>query len=192
MPTGTRVAIKRVQDIFQNKLKATRMLREIILLRKLKNERFVKIFDMIEPASYSPEKFDTLYIVLEYADSDMRKLIKSNTFLTIEEVRKITYDLFCSLKYMHSGSVLHRDLKPGNILLTGDKLEVKVCDFGLARSISGLQSTFKMVKTPKKRKGTDDESSKSVSDPQLHEDDPSFWKYDHDIGVEAHNQSLKP
>ena len=82
--TGRRVAIKRVEDIFQSKLKATRMLREIILLRKLNDARFVKIFDLIEPPSYDPKDFDTLYIVLEYAESDMRKLIKSQTFLNLD------------------------------------------------------------------------------------------------------------
>ena len=96
------------------------MLREIILLRKLTDDRFVKIFDLIEPISYDQKVFDTLYIVLEYAESDMRKLIKSQTFLTLEQVKKITYELFCAIKYMHSASVLHRDLKPGNILLSED------------------------------------------------------------------------
>ena len=56
-----------MQDIFTSKLKATRMLREIILLRKMNDSRFVKIFDLIEPRSYEPRDFDTLYIVLEYA-----------------------------------------------------------------------------------------------------------------------------
>lgn len=120
IPTGRRVAIKRVQDIFSSKLKATRMLREIILLRKLNDDRFVKIFDLIEPPSYDQKEFDTLYIVLEYAESDMRKLIKSQTFLNLEQVKKITYELFCAIKYLHSASVLHRDLKPGNILLSED------------------------------------------------------------------------
>jgi serine/threonine protein kinase len=173
-----------VQDIFTSKLKATRMLREIILLRKMNDSRFVKIFDLIEPRSYEPRDFDTLYIVLEYAESDMRKLIKSQKFLNIDQVKKITYELFCAVKYMHSASVLHRDLKPGNILLSEDLSEVKICDFGLARSISGLHSTFKMVST--KRKGSDGTD-------QMHQDEePSHWKDDVDIGVEADNTSMKP
>jgi mitogen-activated protein kinase 1/3 len=145
------------------------MLREITLLRKLNNERFVNIFDVIEPESYDPADFNTLYIVLEYADSDMRKLIKSQTFLTIDQIKKITYELFLAVKYMHSASVLHRDLKPGNILLSNDFTKVKICDFGLARSVSGLQSTFKMVKKRKDSEGTDSHH---------HEEDPSHWKYD--------------
>lgn len=161
LPSGTKVAIKRVKEVFENRLKATRMLREIILLRKLNNSRFVKIFDLIEPVSYEPKKFDTLYIVLELAESDMRKLIKSEAYLSLEQVRKVMYDLLCAIKYMHSASVLHRDLKPGNILLSKN-MEVKICDFGLARSVAGLKSTFHMVHGSKKRKNTDD---------RLHEDD---------------------
>jgi mitogen-activated protein kinase 1/3 len=107
--------------------------------------------------------------VLELAESDMRKLIKSETYLTLEQVRKLMYDLLCAIKYMHSASVLHRDLKPGNILLSKD-LEVKICDFGLARSTCGLKSTFHMVhgggSASKKRKNTDERSLEG--DPDEH------------------------
>ena len=43
------------------------------------------------------------------------------------------------MKYLHSANVLHRDLKPANVLVNED-CSVKICDFGLARSISGVSS----------------------------------------------------
>jgi serine/threonine protein kinase len=43
------------------------------------------------------------------------------------------------MKYLHSANVLHRDLKPANVLVNED-CSVKICDFGLARSIAGVES----------------------------------------------------
>jgi len=51
----------------------------------------------------------------------------------------IMYQLLKALKYMHTAGMLHRDMKPSNMLLNSDCL-VKVCDFGLARSIASLTS----------------------------------------------------
>jgi len=54
------------------------------------------------------------------------------------------YQLIKALKYMHSAQMLHRDMKPSNMLLNSDCL-VKVCDFGLARSIASLDSNGKVA-----------------------------------------------
>ena len=44
------------------------------------------------------------------------------------------YNLLCALKYLHSMNVVHRDIKPSNILINRD-CQIKICDFGLARSL---------------------------------------------------------
>ena len=64
-----------------------------------------------------------------------KKLIKSSTFLTMDDVRMYVYHILCGLKYIHSCAVLHRDLKPGNILLDKN-YQIKICDFGLARCVN--------------------------------------------------------
>jgi mitogen-activated protein kinase 1/3 len=51
----------------------------------------------------------------------------------------VVYNLLCAVKYLHSANVIHRDLKPANVLVNED-CSVKICDFGLARSISGVES----------------------------------------------------
>lgn len=51
----------------------------------------------------------------------------------------MVYNLLCAVKYLHSANVIHRDLKPANVLVNED-CSVKICDFGLARSISGVES----------------------------------------------------
>jgi mitogen-activated protein kinase 15 len=58
----------------------------------------------------------------------------------LEEIHKqyITYQLFKSLKFMHSAELLHRDVKPSNLLLNSE-CQVKIADFGLARSVAQLE-----------------------------------------------------
>ena len=51
------------------------------------------------------------------------------------DVKLLVYHILCGLKYIHSCAVLHRDLKPGNILLD-DNCQIKICDFGLARCVN--------------------------------------------------------
>lgn len=51
----------------------------------------------------------------------------------------MVYNLLCAVKYLHSANVIHRDLKPANVLVNED-CSVKICDFGLARSVSGVET----------------------------------------------------
>lgn len=60
--------------------------------------------------------------------------------------RYIMYQIVKGIKYLHSASVLHRDLKPSNILLNSD-CQVKICDFGLARSLVADQNSHDVVLT---------------------------------------------
>ena len=73
------------------------------------------------------------------------------------------YNLFCAVKYLHSANVLHRDLKPANILVNED-CSVKICDFGLARSIAGVETASILLS---KKFDNEDHEMKSES---THED----------------------
>lgn len=79
-----------------------------------------------------------IYIILEWADTDLRKLFQSSIYLSDEQVRSIMYQILLAVKYIHSAGIIHRDLKPGNILINDD-CSVKLCDFGLARSMNGVK-----------------------------------------------------
>jgi mitogen-activated protein kinase 1/3 len=74
---------------------------------------------------------------MEYVQSDLKKIIKSELLLSELHVKVIIYNLLCGLKWIHSAQVLHRDIKPSNILINED-CHIKICDFGLARSVAGL------------------------------------------------------
>lgn len=131
--SGKTVAIKRVTCLFEDLIDTKRILREITLLRFMKNQFVVNLLDIFY--DYNNPYFDTIYLIFECAPSDLKKIIKSNLNLSMLDVKLLVYHILCGLKYIHSCAVLHRDLKPGNILLD-DNYQIKICDFGLARSVS--------------------------------------------------------
>ena len=69
-------------------------------------------------------------------ETDLHAVIRANI---LEDIHKqyVMYQLFRSLKYMHTAEVLHRDIKPSNLLLNSE-CQCKVADFGLARSLAQL------------------------------------------------------
>lgn len=73
--TGKKVAIKKLSGIFEDNVDCKRILREIYLLRILNHPNLIRINEIIEPKDYS--KFETIYVVTEYCQSDLKKLFKS-------------------------------------------------------------------------------------------------------------------
>ncbi|OMJ75268.1 hypothetical protein SteCoe_25626 [Stentor coeruleus] len=132
VPSGERVAIKHVTKIFDDIVDCKRLLREISILRYLDHPNVVKIREIIKPNDL--DNFNELYVVMEHAQSDLKKLVKSTIHLEEDHIQMIVYNTISGLNYIHSANILHRDLKPANILINED-CEVKICDFGLARSV---------------------------------------------------------
>ncbi|KAL0397302.1 UNVERIFIED_CONTAM: Mitogen-activated protein kinase [Sesamum calycinum] len=128
--TGERVAIKKINDVFEHVSDATRILREIKLLRLLRHPDIVEIKHIMLPPSR--REFRDIYVVFELMESDLHQVIKANEDLSPEHYQFFLYQLLRGLKYIHTANVFHRDLKPKNILANAD-CKLKICDFGLAR-----------------------------------------------------------
>ncbi|KAJ7295271.1 hypothetical protein O6H91_03G001800 [Diphasiastrum complanatum] len=128
--TGEKVAIKKINDIFEHISDATRILREIKLLRLLRHPDIVEIKHIMLPPSR--REFKDIYVVFELMESDLHQVIKANDDLSPEHYQFFLYQLLRSLKYIHTANVFHRDLKPKNVLANADS-NLKICDFGLAR-----------------------------------------------------------
>ncbi|XP_064937696.1 mitogen-activated protein kinase 12-like isoform X2 [Musa acuminata AAA Group] len=128
---GERVAIKKINDVFEHVSDATRILREIKLLRLLRHPDIVEIKHIMLPPSR--REFKDIYVVFELMESDLHQVIKANDDLTPEHYQFFLYQLLRALKYIHTANVFHRDLKPKNILANAD-CKLKICDFGLARA----------------------------------------------------------
>lgn len=93
----------------------------------------------------SSNRLNDLYIVFDFVDTDLYKLILSAQYLTTAHIKCFLYQLLIGLKYIHSANVVHRDIKPANILVNED-CSLKICDFGLSRVIgrehlSGVEIT---------------------------------------------------
>ncbi|KAI6125445.1 kinase-like protein [Pisolithus croceorrhizus] len=132
--SGETVAIKLVTRIFEKLQLAKRALREITLLRHFSNHE--NITGLIDMDAIYPD-FQEIYIFMEDSTADLHQIIKSGQTLTNEHVQYFLYQVLRGMKYIHSASVIHRDLKPGNLLVNSD-CELKICDFGLSR---GFDST---------------------------------------------------
>uniref|UniRef100_A0A2C9UNG2 mitogen-activated protein kinase n=1 Tax=Manihot esculenta TaxID=3983 RepID=A0A2C9UNG2_MANES len=128
--TGEKVAIKKINDVFEHVSDATRILREIKLLRLLQHPDIVEIKHIMLPPSR--REFRDIYVVFELMESDLHQVIKANDDLTPEHYQFFLYQLLRGLKYIHTANVFHRDLKPKNILANAD-CKLKICDLGLAR-----------------------------------------------------------
>ncbi|CAH9072494.1 unnamed protein product [Cuscuta epithymum] len=131
--TKEKVAIKKIGNAFDNRIDAKRTLREIKLLSHMDHENVIKIKDIIRPPDR--ENFNDVYIVYELMDTDLHQIICSSQPLTEDHCQYFLYQLLRGLKYIHSANVLHRDLKPSNLLLDAN-CDLKICDFGLARTTS--------------------------------------------------------
>lgn len=133
-PTGLKVAIKKITP-FEHQMFALRTLRELKLLRYWQDsevsENIISILDLVRPTSL--ESFHEVYLIQELMETDLHRVIRSQK-LSDDHAQYFTYQVLRALKAIHSADVIHRDLKPGNLLLNAN-CDLKVCDFGLARSL---------------------------------------------------------
>eukprot|EP00771_Trimastix_marina_P001017 gnl/Trimastix_PCT/2061.p1 GENE.gnl/Trimastix_PCT/2061~~gnl/Trimastix_PCT/2061.p1 ORF type:complete len:607 (-),score=124.25 gnl/Trimastix_PCT/2061:123-1943(-) len=128
------VALKKIFDAFQNNTDSQRTYREVMFLKSLRNENIISLRNVLKA-----DNDRDLYLVFEYMDTDLHVVIRSNILEPIHK-QYVIYQCVKALKYMHSANLLHRDMKPSNLLLNAECL-VKVADFGLARLLSTLESS---------------------------------------------------
>jgi len=148
--TGERVAIKRIGEVFYDALEAKKVLREIRLLRDFHHKNIIGLRELIEPNSM--ETFDDIFMVTDYMESDLRRVIKSKKDLQPTQIKSYMAQLLASLQHVHALHSIHRDLKPANVLLLTSKVTpeyphglLRLCDFGLARvADSGSESKREM------------------------------------------------
>ncbi|XP_059636593.1 mitogen-activated protein kinase homolog NTF3-like [Cornus florida] len=137
--TNEKVAIKKIHNAFENCIDALRTLREMKLLRHLHHENIIGLKDVMMPNDR--RRFKDVYLVYELMDTDFHQIIKSSQLLSNEHSQYFLFQLLRGLKYLHSANILHRDLKPGNLLINAN-CDLKICDFGLARASTMEKDKF--------------------------------------------------
>jgi len=107
----------------------SRFQREALAAARLIHPNIVQVFD-----SGLDERRDQHYIVMEYIDGQScAEILRDRGWLTVEETLPIVLGACAGLDYAHRKGVVHRDVKPGNLLLGTDRV-VKLADFGIAKA----------------------------------------------------------
>ncbi|CAM9721268.1 unnamed protein product [Chrysoparadoxa australica] len=123
-----KVAIKKITPMAHHAVDAKHVLREIRLMRFLGvHPNIISLEDV-----FVREFDDELYIVMELLDSDLHRIIQSSQSLSDAHHRYFMYQLLRGVQFLHQYRVIHRDLKPGNLLVTKN-CQLRITDFGLAR-----------------------------------------------------------
>jgi len=134
------VAVKTLrEDLARDQTFQARFRREAQSAASLNNPSIVAVYDTGEDTtggSHIP------YIVMEYVDGrTLRDLLRDDRRLLPERALEITDGVLRALEYSHRSGIVHRDIKPGNVMLTRSG-QVKVMDFGIARAVSDAQATM--------------------------------------------------
>nr|XP_040565169.1 cyclin-dependent kinase 14-like isoform X2 [Lepeophtheirus salmonis] len=110
-------------------------IREASLLKELKHTNIVTLHDIIHTKS-------SLTFVFEYVNTDLSQYLEKNPGgLNPKNAKLFLFQLFRGLSYCHKRRILHRDVKPQNLLI-GENGELKLADFGLARAKSVPSHTY--------------------------------------------------
>ncbi|XP_076326030.1 cyclin-dependent kinase 1-like [Tachypleus tridentatus] len=127
--TGQLVALKKIRLESEDEGVPSTAIREISLLKELKHPNIVCLQDVLMQEN-------RLYLVFEYLSMDLKKYldnIPSGQFMDKKLVKSYLYQIIQAILFCHQRRVLHRDLKPQNLLIDQKGL-IKIADFGLARA----------------------------------------------------------
>jgi serine/threonine-protein kinase len=134
------VAVKTLrEDLARDQTFQARFRREAQSAASLNNPSIVAVYDTGEDSAGSAP---VPYIVMEYVDGrTLRDLLRDDRRLLPERALEITDGVLRALDYSHRNGIVHRDIKPGNVMLTRAG-QIKVMDFGIARAVSDAQATM--------------------------------------------------
>ncbi|KAJ1449897.1 kinase-like domain-containing protein [Pelagophyceae sp. CCMP2097] len=162
--SGAVFAIKRLESRFDSRSlpfdfgAAKRALREVRLLRCLGHPNIVELLDIVAPPPEDaaedavvegavledegapPRRFSQVYLVTTLASTDLDRVLEAargpGFALKPEQSVYLSYQLLCAVSHLASAGLLHRDVKPANLLIDLKTCQLRLCDFGLARAVA--------------------------------------------------------
>ncbi|KAM0682630.1 Cyclin-dependent kinase catalytic subunit [Mitosporidium daphniae] len=135
--SGALVALKKIRLESEDEGVPATAIREISILKELDHDSVVKLHDVVHHNS-------KLYLVFEYLDLDLKRYmdsIRASGGMKMDQIKCYLYQLISGIYACHSRRVLHRDLKPQNLLIDREG-SLKIADFGLARAYGIPMRTF--------------------------------------------------
>ncbi|GAA47239.1 cyclin-dependent kinase-like 1 [Clonorchis sinensis] len=133
--TGRLVAIKQFTATEDDPVIRKIAMREIRMLKRLKHPNLVNLIEVFR-------KKKRLNLVFQYIDNTLlNEMEQRPRRLDRNKIRKITWQLLLATDFCHQSNCIHRDIKPENILISRTN-EVKLCDFGFARFLTGSEGQY--------------------------------------------------
>uniref|UniRef100_A0A2N9GDC7 cyclin-dependent kinase n=1 Tax=Fagus sylvatica TaxID=28930 RepID=A0A2N9GDC7_FAGSY len=135
--TNETIALKKIRLEQEDEGVPSTAIREISLLKEMQHGNIVRLQDVV----HSEKR---LYLVFEYLDLDLKKYMDSSPEFAkdLRQIKMFLYQILRGIAYCHSHRVLHRDLKPQNLLIDRRTNALKLADFGLARAFGIPVRTF--------------------------------------------------
>ena len=140
---GRTVAVKRLRtDLASDATFQARFRREAQSSASLNHPSIVSVYDTGEELASDGSGIAQPYIVMECVEGrTLRDILREGRKILPERALEITSGVLSALDYSHRAGIIHRDIKPGNVMLTPSG-DVKVMDFGIARAMSDASSTM--------------------------------------------------
>ncbi|RSX52213.1 serine/threonine protein kinase [Bifidobacterium goeldii] len=142
---GRTVAVKIMRaDLANDKIFLTRFRREAHSVAQMNNPNIVNIYDSGEETVTADDGTTERlpYLVMEFVKGQtLRDVIKANGPLSQRDAEQVMLGVLNALEYSHRMGIIHRDIKPGNIMISEQGI-VKVMDFGIARALDDSAATM--------------------------------------------------
>jgi serine/threonine-protein kinase len=137
---GRLVAIKSLRvDLVTDQVFQERFRREAQSSASLNHPSIVAVYDTGESAINGVR---VPYIVMEYVEGKtLREMLREEPSISVDVALEVTSEILAALDYSHRAGIVHRDIKPGNVMITDDG-QVKVMDFGIARAMGEAGQTM--------------------------------------------------
>lgn len=142
---GRTVAVKIMRsDLANDEIFLSRFRREAHAIAQMNNPNIVNIYDSGEESVIAENGLEERlpYLVMEYIKGKtLRDILKMNGALSQRDAEQVMLGVLNALEYSHRMGIIHRDIKPGNIMISEQGM-VKVMDFGIARALDDSATTM--------------------------------------------------
>eukprot|EP01062_Namystynia_karyoxenos_P025406 TRINITY_DN1999_c0_g2_i1.p2 TRINITY_DN1999_c0_g2~~TRINITY_DN1999_c0_g2_i1.p2 ORF type:complete len:363 (+),score=140.34 TRINITY_DN1999_c0_g2_i1:116-1090(+) len=133
---GTLVALKKIRLEHEDEGVPSTAIREMAVLRDLEHPNIVRLMDVVSSQN-------KLTLIFEYLDMDLKQLLdRRRAGIADEQLKSFLFQILNGLHACHCHRLVHRDMKPQNILVTHDAQTLKLADFGLARAVIMPMRTY--------------------------------------------------
>ena len=138
--TNQIVAIKKIDKKNKKEKELKNLRQEIDIIKKLYHENIIQFLDSFETSA-------EICLVTELATGQLYEIVQEDKKLPESEIKNIALQLTSALSYLHNNNIIHRDIKPQNILISASGI-IKICDFGFARAIDNKTMITSIKGTP--------------------------------------------